>query len=120
PHRYLLLVANNGEMRAGSGMFLVAAPLQTDRGKVTLGPVHQTADIAVDSDEVPLTGDLADRWGWLHPNREWRNLGASPRFDVTAPLAAKMWKAKTGEDVDGVLALDVESLRKVLAVTGPI
>ena len=55
-------------------------------------------------DRVPLSGDVADRWGWLAPNREWRNLASSPRFDANAELAAQMWKASTGQDVDGVLA----------------
>jgi hypothetical protein len=120
PHRYLLLAANNAEMRSGSGSFLAAGVIQTDGGRITLGPTQQTADLLLDGDQVALTGDLADRWGWLQPNREWRNLATTPQFDVTGALAAQMWKAKTGEDVDGVLAVDVEALREVLKVTGAV
>ena len=71
-------------------------------------------------DRVPLTGDHAARWGWLAPNRDWRNLGATPRFDVNAPLAAEMWHAATGQSVDGVLALDVVALQALLRATGPV
>ena len=42
-----------------------------------------TAELALPGDGVPFSGDFADRWGWLHPNREWRNLGLSPQFDMT-------------------------------------
>jgi hypothetical protein len=63
---------------------------------------------------------MAARWGWLFPNREWRNLGLTPRFDTTAPLAARMWKAVQGDDVSGVLGLDIETLKAVLVGTGPI
>src|SRR5205085_5157087 len=42
------------------------------------------------------------------------------RFDVTAPLAAEMWRAATGETVDGVLAVDADTMRAVLAAQGPI
>ncbi|MDP8988344.1 MAG: DUF4012 domain-containing protein, partial [Actinomycetota bacterium] len=64
--------------------------------------------------------DLQARWGWLHPGREWRNLGLSPRFDATGELAAAMWQALDGDPVDGVLAIDVETLRALLSTTGPV
>jgi len=65
-------------------------------------------------------GDLADRWGWLAPNVEWRNLMTSPRFDVAAPLAAQMWVAAGNRPVDGVLVLDPVALRGMLSATGPV
>ena len=70
---------------------------------------------------MPLhPGDLADRWGWLLPNEEWRNLASTPNFDETAELAARMWQAKTGQSVDGVLLVDPFALRALLATSGPI
>ncbi|MDQ6927696.1 MAG: DUF4012 domain-containing protein [Actinomycetota bacterium] len=120
PRRYLVLAANNAEMRAGSGMFLSAGVLETGGGRFGLSDFQSTVDLRLPGDVVPLEGDLAARWGWLHPNEEWRNLGVSPRFDVTAPLAAKMWEAHGGGPVDGVLALDAEALRAVLVTIGPV
>jgi hypothetical protein len=120
PRRYLILAANNAEMRAGSGMFLSAGVMTTNGGTTDVGDLTSTTDLALPPDAVPLSGDLADRWGWLHPSQEWRNLGASPRFDVTAPLAARMWEAHGGGPVDGVLALDVAALRATLAAVGPV
>ena len=117
--RYLLLVGNNAEMRAGSGMFLTAGPLTVVDGHIEVGRLEPTADLLL-AESVPVKGDLADRWGWLQPGREWRNLGVSPRFDVTAPLAADMWEAARGERVDGVLAVDVIALRALLAAAGPV
>lgn len=117
--RYLLLVANNAEMRAGSGMFLTAGPLSFADGRVEVGQLEPTADLLL-SDPVPITGDLAERWGWLQPGKEWRNLGISPQFDVTAPLAVRMWERVRGEELDGVLAVDVIALKALLAATGPI
>ncbi|MDQ6797514.1 MAG: DUF4012 domain-containing protein, partial [Actinomycetota bacterium] len=111
PRRYLVLAANNAEMRSGEGMALSAGVLETDAGALTVTAFRPTPDLALPSGAVPLGGDLADRWGWLQPNQEWRNLGVSPRFDVTAPLAARMWEATGGGPVDGVLMLDVSALR---------
>jgi hypothetical protein len=121
PRRYLLLAANNSEMRAGSGMFLSIGVLSSANGSIHLAEMKPAGDLTLPGDGVPIDDpDLAARWGWLHPGREWRNLGASPRFDATAPLAAKMWTARTGEKLDGVLALDAAAVSGVLDGTGPI
>lgn len=121
PRTYLLLAANNAEMRAGSGMFLSVGTLEVADGTFALGELEPSGELYLDEQQAPpLTGDLADRWGWLQPNREWRNLGVSPRFDATAALAARMWEARTGVAVDGVLAIDAEALRGVIAATGPV
>lgn len=120
PRRYLLLAANNAEMRNGSGTFLSAAVLSTDGGAFDLGETRRTSELLLPGAGVPVDGDLAERWGFTGLNREWRNLGMSPRFDATAALAARMWEARTGERIDGVLAVDVLALSAILEATGPI
>ncbi len=120
PRRYLFFAANNAEMRAGAGMFLSAGELESNGGGLDLHDVRSVTDIPVPADAVPLTGDLNDRWGWLAPNTEWRNLMTSPRFDVAAPLAAQMWVAAGNRPVDGVMALDPVALSAMLAATGPV
>ena len=120
PRRYLLLAANNAEMRAGSGMFLSIGTIRTAGGSVTMGPLRPAGELTLPEPGVKVDGPLGAHWGWLHPGREWRNLATTPRFDVTAPLAAEMWKALTGEEVDGVLAVDVASLAVILGATGPV
>lgn len=123
PKRYLLLAANNAEMRAGSGMFLSAGILETAGGDFELSAMERTGDLTLGPDGVPYPPeepDLAARWGFLNPNREWRNLGTTARFSATAPLAARMWEGRTGEAVDGVLAVDVAALQAIVAATGPV
>jgi hypothetical protein len=115
----LLLLGNNAEMRAGSGMFLTVGTLTISDGRFSVGEIVPTFDFQL-PEGVPVEGDLADRWGWLEPGREWRNLGVTPRFDVTAPLAARMWAQAKGQTVDGVLAVDVLALEALLQATGPV
>jgi hypothetical protein len=115
----LLLLGNNAEMRAGSGMFLTVGTLTISDGRLSVGEIVPTFDFQL-PEAVPVEGDLADRWGWLEPGREWRNLGVTPRFDVTAPLAARMWAQAKGQTVDGVLAIDVLALEALLEATGPV
>jgi len=120
PQTYLLLMANNAEMRAGSGTFLEVGALTSSDGHLHLGNVNQTVDIPVPAGKVTASGDLEARWGWLKPGQDWRNLGLTPQFDANAPLAARMWEAETGQHVDGVIAVDVEALHQILEVTGPV
>jgi hypothetical protein len=121
PRRYLVLAANNSEMRAGSGMWLQGGVLTTGAGKLDL---EQMVSLHLDADPpdgaVRPSGDLASRWGYLRPGDEWRNLMASPRFPQSAELAVQMWKAATGEDVDGVLAVDAIGLQAIVEATGPV
>jgi hypothetical protein len=120
PGRYLVFASNNSEMRVGSGAFLSVGIMTTDAGSLDLGEIRSTTNYPLAPDAVPLTGDFADNWGWLQPNAEWRNLGSTPRFDANAELARQMWQAATGEEVDGVIALDIFALRSLLAATGPV
>ena len=107
-------------MRAGSGAFLEAGLLTTADGELHLTDVIPTASIPAPRGAVPVTGDLATNWGWLLPGVDWRNIGLTPQFDVNGPLAARMYQAVTGQRVDGVMAVDVETLQQLLQVTGPV
>ena len=124
PHNYLLLAANNAEMRSGSGMFLSVGQATFAHGDLAMGEFRPSGLIGIDAPRTAPTitdRDLADRWGWLNPNREWRNLGASPRFEPNASLAAAMWaRVPDGHPVDGVIALDPVALAAILRATGPV
>lgn len=120
PRRYLIVAANNAEMRAGAGMFLELGELDTSGGSVRLGEMRSVTDVPVPDGLVIDDADLAARWGWKLPNKEWRDLMLSPRFEASAPLAAKMWRAAGGNPVDGVIALDPVALSGLLAGTGPL
>ncbi|MEO6468907.1 MAG: DUF4012 domain-containing protein [Acidimicrobiia bacterium] len=120
PSKYLLLAANNGEMRAGSGMLLSVGVLTMDKGQFSLGEMKSVAEYELAPGAVPVTGDFGARWGWLEPTQDWRYLAMSPQFDVTGSLAAQMWKAKTGESVDGVLALDAVAMKALVKASGPV
>jgi hypothetical protein len=120
PGTYLLLAGNNAEMRSGSGAFEEAGTVTTGNGELHLSDMVPTSSLSLPPGAVPVSGDLAARWGWLLPGLDFRNLGLTPQFDVNGPLAAQMWKAKTGQTVDGVLAIDVGGLQSLLDVTGPV
>ena len=120
PRKYLVLAANNAEMRAGSGMFLSAGVATFEDGEFSLSDMRSTTELPVPAGAVPLPPELEELWGFVPVTEDWRYLATSPRFDVTAPLAADMWQAATGEQVDGVLVVDPVALQALLAAQGPI
>ena len=120
PRRYLVFAANNAEMRAGSGMFLSMGVLEAGGGGLRLQEMGSVNDVPIPPDAVTVEGDLHDRWGWLNPTDDWRQLMLSPRFDVQAPLAAQMWAAGGRPPVDGVLVLDPVAFSGLLHATGPV
>jgi hypothetical protein len=121
PEPYLVLGANNGEMRNGSGMFLSAATLGLRHGTLRLGEVHPTADIVLPAGRVPVRGQLAVNWPWLDPGRDLRNLGLTPDFPQSARLAVENWAATpVGSRVGGVIVIDVDGIRALLRAVGPV
>ena len=120
PQTYVVLASNNAEMRSGSGAFLDVGTATTSAGSVQLGDLGPSGQRTLPVGAVPVTGEFGKNWGWLNPSLDMRNLGLTPQFDVTAPLAAAMWTKLTGQPVDGVLSLDVAGLRQLLEVTGPV
>jgi hypothetical protein len=120
PQAYLVMASNNAEMRFGSGAFLQVGVATTQDGALTLGDLQPSGNLGLAPGQVTPTGQLARNWGFLDPGIDWRTLGLSPQFDVTAPLAASMWTAKTGQTVDGALALDVPGLAALMRASGPV
>lgn len=123
PRRYLVVAANNAEMRAGSGMWLTGGLLRTAGGRLDLGevaPLYEQADPPNGAAAI-ADADLAARWDALwHPSWDWRGLMVSPRMPASAALGLEMWKAAGREPIDGVLVVDPVALAAVVRATGPV
>jgi len=120
PNTYLVLAANNAEMRAGSGMFLQVGTVTFVDGRIELSEFTPAEELVLDAPGASLDPDVAARWGGLAPDREFRNLNLTPRFDESARMATELWAAAGRGEVDGVMAIDVVALRRLLELVGPI
>ena len=120
PQTYLVLAGNNAEMRAGSGAFLEVGTAAAADGTIHLGDLQPSGALGLAPGQVVVTGDLQRNWGWIEPGVDWRTLGVTPQFPVTAELASRMWTASSGQHVQGVLAVDVIGLSQIMTVTGPV
>lgn len=118
---YLLLGANNAEMRIASGMHLSVGEITLSDGR------FQVPGLTPADDLDPIAGaDFVDefveeRWGFLDPDDDFRKVAYTARFDESVgPQAVSLWRAATGSEVDGVIALDPYVLQGLLEVVGSV
>lgn len=121
PADVLVIAANNAEMRAGSGMFLSAGLLSTDDGAVEFESMDSVWNFQPPVGAVAIEDpDLEENWGRFRPTDNWLNLALTPRFEVSASHASRMWSAVFGETPDAVLLVDPVALKLFLETTGPV
>jgi hypothetical protein len=119
PSTYLVLAANNAEMRAG-GIPASVGVATFSGGDVKIGGFVGAETYRIQGEGIALPPDLAAVWGRQFPiERDIRPLATSPNFPEVAPLYRDI-VARSGVHVDGVIQLDVLALQAILGVTGPV
>ncbi len=119
--RYVLLGANNAEMRIASGMHLSVGELTLSDGDFDLPGLEPTASLFPVRGARVVDEDIQNQWGFLLPSNDYRKLAYSARFsEYTGPQAVELWRAQTGEVLDGAIALDPFVLDALLSVVGEV
>lgn len=117
---YLLVAANNAEMRNGSGMWLQVGLLKTGNNKMEVGDMEPVDEVTQPDGSIAWPVDMQQNWGFLGKHGDMRNLMLSPRFETSASLAKQIWERDGRQRVDGVVAIDVEMIESLLRITGPV
>jgi hypothetical protein len=121
PRTYLVAFQNPAEVRASGGMIGAYAVMRADRGRIQMiGQGTASADLRTFPEPVlPLTGEqralYTDRLG-IFP----ADVNFTPHFPTTAVLLREMYRKRTGQTVDGVLATDPVALSYLLRASGPV
>ncbi len=118
---YLMLIGSPAEMQAAGGMPLSVGRLDTSDGNFVLREVT-ASEFLLPGESTPVVDpDIAEHWSFLRPGNDFRKLPLTPRFeDYVGPQALTMWQSMTGEQLDGVFAIDPLVLEAVLGVVGDI
>lgn len=121
PRSFLVLVQNNAEMRSLGGIAGTALLLRTDAGAISLvGTESGTAlSSGIREPVATLPDDVQAVYG-TRPARFFQNLTQVPDFTFDGPLARDMYRQLTGNEVDGVVAIDPVVLSYLLKATGPV
>ncbi|MDP3918154.1 MAG: DUF4012 domain-containing protein [Candidatus Woesebacteria bacterium] len=119
PQKYLVLFQNNMELRPTGGFIGSYALMTFDKGRLSEIVVNDvyTADGQlkghVDPPE-PIRKYLGEG-GWFLRDSNW-----DPDFSVSAVKAEWFLEKELNEKVDGVIAIDLNFVKNLLEVTGPI
>lgn len=121
PGDYVVLAANNAEMRAGAGAPLSAGLAHLAGGDLKLSPFQHTMNLFLSPDRaVPIPPNLTQLFNGYRLGYEWRNMTMSADFPEVAPIIAKMATKANMGTVDGVLVVDAVALKDVFEVVGPV
>ncbi|MDD5652342.1 MAG: DUF4012 domain-containing protein, partial [Candidatus Moranbacteria bacterium] len=117
---FLILLQNNMEIRPGGGFIGSFAIIKTKGEDIVSYEVHDTGNF---DERIPDTSPMPYPMGEIFGISAWklRDSNYSPDFKVNAEKAMEFYYLGKGlEQFDGVIALNVSVLEKILEITGPI
>lgn len=127
--KYLVAVMNPAEMRASGGAPLSLMFVQFKDGKMSI-PLQGTTSTITRGSPEGLLGDSPELvWPRLKGDpfqppvgdpQRFVNAGFNPDFPVAAEQMRRATPVFFGQKTDGVIALDLVAVAKLLNVTGPI
>ena len=117
--KYLLAFQNSAEARGTGGLIGAYAIINFNHGNITIEKsgsnidlIHQkTLPIAMPTEYVKLYGN--DPAMWLNSN-------LSPHFPYAAKIWMKLWQLQSGENLDGVIAIDPTVVSYLLKTVGSV
>lgn len=117
--RYFVGFENEAESRGLGGLPGAFAIVTADHGKVTFS--HFENDTELNNVRVDLNfgPEFNNRYSIDDPMGTYVNSDISPNFPYAARIWAAMWQKKSGEYVNGAIAIDPTALSYLLKVTGP-
>lgn len=119
PKRYFVAFQNEAEARGTGGLPGAFAIVEADQGKLRF--LRFESDSALSG--VPADVDFGPGYHQLYDGAGtttiYGNANISPNFPYAAQTWASMWQKKSGERVNGVIAVDPAALSYLLKVTGP-
>lgn len=121
PRHYFVAVQNNAEARGTGGLVGAYLILEANRGVLTVRSVGSDTQLRDTVRPAIDPGAEFDRlYGPYASTSSWRNSNLSPDFPVVASIWTSLWRATTGERLDGAMAIDPDLMADVLGVTGPV
>lgn len=120
--KYLILFQNTNEVRATGGFIGSYGILTFSNGKIKNLEIDDiyNPDGQIDVRNIKVTAPKQIEQYLKEDRMHLRNANWDPDFTVSASNISDLYFKVTGEQVDGVIALDLSFVRDFLRVTGPV
>jgi hypothetical protein len=120
PQAYLIAGLNNAEMR-DSGAVLSLDLLTANNGTFTIAHDASYGDYALDTPAaVTLPAGTEKVFGSYLPTLNWPSTDATADWALSGRMMQAMWLQATGQQVNGVIGMDVPGVARILDLTGPV
>lgn len=117
PHRYLILLQNNNEIRPSGGFIGSYAIMDINEGYIEKLEVHDVYDIDGSYKGIIEPPDELKKFTG---NWRFRDSNYSPDFPTSAAKAKWFLQKEGGPGVDTIIAINQGLLADLLEITGPI
>lgn len=117
--RYFVALQNSAQARGTGGMPGTFAIVEIDKGQIKIIRTGTNAELRSAS-RVPIR--VPQEFFEIYGNYPagWNPSNLSPHFPYAAKIWLALWKAQTGERLDGAIAVDPIVLASLLEATGNI
>lgn len=116
---YLVAMMNPAELRYSGGATLTIATLSMDNGEASFG-------VPITNEDIGQAG-LDIKWPKVKGNpfhspgrTKVVNATFSPYWSQSGEELLRAWQARYGQKCDGVIAVDLQALARLMSLTGPV
>jgi len=117
---YFMGFQTNAEARGTGGLLGGFGVLHFDGGKPTVEQLGPNSELDKDFASIDLGPEFAQEYSFAAVSTDYRNSNLSAHFPYTAQIWKSMWVQQSGNDVDGVIAIDPVALGYILGAVGPV
>ena len=117
--RYFVGLENEAESRGIGGIPGSFGIVEATDGVVKVDQFYSDSELDGVKVNVDYGSDFAQRYSYEDPTGQYIWSDISPNFPYGAGIWAAMWEQKTGQHIDGALALDPTALRLPARRYGP-
>lgn len=122
PRRYMVVAANPTESRGSGGFFGAYTIMEAVQGELSFSPVRPTQDLQnVPRGQIPWPDEsLHERYDKYGGTGFFLNLNMTPDFPAAATAIENFYRESTGEQIDGVIAVNPFAFEALLGIAGPV
>ena len=120
---YLLGMQNPAELRGTGGLIGQVGVLDAAGGRLSLRDMRSYTDLVGEierPEELRVADEFEARYGHVAASTFFGNVNVDPDLPTVAPVMLGLYRAQTGDDLDGVLLVDPMGLEILMEATGPV
>lgn len=123
--RYLLALQNPAEVRGTGGLIGFYAVVTAEGGKFSLSrpdpfEVLDQVEGRRTTEPVAAPGEFTARYAQTNAAGFLANTNVDPDLPTVAPILLDLYRQRTGQTLDGVIAIDPLGLEAILREVGPV